>query len=160
MSERKELTVENAISPKKMFGMNAGEKTYHIYYVVWSEGQPSYRCALCGKDFDRFESAIAHYSHHGRTKESYIHAGTASGRTRAQKSVPTLEQKIREMLIANTLDLATDLADLMNVPAKPEEIQKLSDRIDALQEKLSAERKARLKAERDLEKIHKLFKSL
>jgi len=151
MSERKEVSVNPAVAAKKVPGLHIGEQTAEVLYVIYNDGTSGYRCVVCQKEYDTFGSCWAHKTHHTRDPLSYKWKSHGSG-----KGKNSLQATVEQVLTQNMSTLAEELVELLTARTSPQ-LAMFADQVGDLKAKLDEERKARIKAERDLNKIRKLF---
>lgn len=156
MSERQVVSIQPAVADSSGPGIRPGDQTANVLFVIYSDGSNGYRCLVCEKEFDKFSSCYAHWTHHNRTKESYQWDRKAA-RNKSRPS-PTRHDAIVAVLIDNSHDLAWDIENMI-AETSDVLVSSLYEQIDTLKAKLDEERKARTKAEKDLNRIRNLFKS-
>jgi hypothetical protein len=155
MSERTVVSETPAIAPYKVPGLEMGASVDHIRFVTYTDNTTGFRCHVCQKEFPTFGACSAHYTHHFRTKESYIHDGTRAGRkAKNPKSVANTVESILRNAIG---DISLDVAEAISGESSGE-IARLNERISFLAEQLADEKKRRQQAEKDLAKIRNLVK--
>lgn len=158
MSEREAVSVVPALSPFKGPGIKQGAPSDKIFLVTYSDGSLAYRCVTCAKEFPTFNGAWGHITHHGRTKESYLHDGRSLPRKRKPKDpLIAMQQIIKKELDTYIIDLSNDLAAALIGTSESASL-KAQQEIDDLRIKLAEEHALRVKAEKDLAKIKNLFK--
>jgi hypothetical protein len=155
MSEHTVVSDTPAVAPYKIPGLESGATVDYIRFITFSDNTVAYRCSLCEKEFATFGACAAHRTHHFRTRESYVHAGTEAGRTRKNpnKVANTVEEILRNALYGVGKEISEAISGQSS-----DEVGRLNDKIVFLSESLSEEKKLRQQAEKDLLKIKNLFK--
>jgi hypothetical protein len=155
MSEHTVVSDTAAVAPYKIPGLENGATVEYIRFVTYSDNTTAYRCTVCQKEFPTFGACAAHRTHHFRTRESYVHAGTIAGRTRKNHSgvSHTVETILRNAISG----VSTEISEAIS-GSSSEEVARLNDKIVFLSEQLSEEKRRRQQAEKDLQRIKNLFK--
>jgi hypothetical protein len=154
MTERAEVTTVPAKAPIKVPGLRVGETTDLVLFVLYDNGDQRFRCVQCSKEYETFGSCWAHHTHHSRTRSSYQWDRTGK---RTSKGKAVLQDMISAVVTRQADVIAAEIVEIIHSDLNSS-ITSMSEEVASLKQRLDEERTARIKAERDLNKIRNLFK--